>query len=160
MTTLFANPYDINFTGFYFSSTEEFESKMAKAPFEEVEIDYIEGDNPLLFNAFGIFQCNVDTWFDELDQFSDTDNEAISIRHLMDYYTTEEAIERHDEVILHRGNIADYAAELVEEMYPTDKLPDIIKYHIDYSSIARDMEINGEVTEIDHDTWVLNCLDF
>jgi hypothetical protein len=42
-TTLYANPYDITYTGFYFGSTEEFERNMNKAPFEEVEIDFIEG---------------------------------------------------------------------------------------------------------------------
>ena len=159
-TTLYANPYDTSYTGFYFTSTEEFENNMNKAPFEEVEIDYIDGDNPKLFAAIGIFQCNIETWFDELDQYSDTDDEAVAIRYLTSFYPAEEAIERLGEVILHRGKIADYAAELVDELHPIDKLPEIIKYHIDYSGIARDMEINGEVAEIDHNLWVVNSLDF
>ena len=159
-TTLYANPYDTSYTGFYFTSTEEFESNMNKAPFEEVEIDYIDGDNPKLFAAIGIFQCNIETWFDELDQYSDTDDEAVAIRYLTSFYPAEEAIERFGEVILHRGKITDYAAELIDELHSLDQLPEIIKYHIDYSGIARDMEINGEVAEIDHNLWVVNSLDF
>ena len=160
MTTLYANPYDINFTGFYFNSSEEFEAKFSKAPFEEVEIDYIDGDNPLLFNAVGIYQSNVDYWFDELDQYSDTDNETLAIIYLLDFMGIEDAIKRHHEVILHHGSIKEYAADLIEETYPVDDLPDIIKYHIDYSGIAKDMESNSEVTEIDHNLWVVNCPEF
>ena len=160
MTTLYANPYDINFTGFYFNSSEEFETKMSQASFEEVEIDYIDGDNPKLFNAVGIYQSNVDTWFNELDQFSDTDDEAISICYLIDFYPLDEAIERRNEAILYRGNIKDYAAELIDELYSLDHLPELIQYHIDFEGIAKDMELNSEVAEISHNVWVVNCRDF
>ena len=84
MTTLYANPYDTSYTGFYFDSTDQFEFKMSQVKYEEVEIDYIDGDNPLLFKAASIHQCDIDTWFSSLDNFSDIDNEAISIRYLMD----------------------------------------------------------------------------
>jgi hypothetical protein len=40
-TTLYANPYDISYTGFYFGSTEEFNEQLSQASYEEVEIDYI-----------------------------------------------------------------------------------------------------------------------
>ena len=159
-TTLYANPYDTSYFGFYFDSLDKFTCKLSQAKYEEVEIEYHDGDNPKLFAAIGIFQCNIGTWFDELDQYSDTDDEAVAIRYLTSFYPAEEAIERLGEVILHRGKIADYAAELVDELHSLDQLPDIIKYHIDYSGIARDMEINGEVAEIDHNLWVVNSLDF
>ena len=159
-TTLYANPYDTSYTGFYFDSTDQFDQKLSVSKFEEVEIDYIDGDNPKLFQAANIHQCDIDTWFDELDQYSDTDDEAISIRYLMDFYDTEAAIQRHNEVILYNGDIADYAFELVEDVYPLDQLPDLIRCHIDYDSIARDMALNSEVAEIDHNLWVVNCLEF
>jgi hypothetical protein len=160
MTTLYANPYDINYTGFYFDSIDQFNQKLSQANYEEVEIDYIAGDNPKLFQAADIHQCDIDTWFDELDQYSDDGHEAISISYLLDFYDTEEAIQRHDEVIIYKGSIADYAAELVEDVYPLDELPDIIKHHIDYDSIARDLELNSEVAEIGHNVWVVNSLEF
>ena len=160
MTTLYANPYDTSYTGFYFDSSEEFDLKLSNAKYEEVEIDYIDGDNPLLFEAAKIHQCDIDTWFSSLDNFSDTDNEAISIGYLMDLYDTDVAIQRHSEVVLFNGDIADYAYELVEDVYSLDQLPDLIRNHIDYDSIARDLELNSEVTELSRNVWVVNCLEF
>ena len=144
-TTLYANPYDISYTGFYFTSTEEFESNMNKAPFEEVEIDFIDGNNPRLFNATNINQGNVDLWFDELDRYEDNHQEALAICYLIEIMHLDEAIKRKDEVILYRGSLADYAFELVKNVCSLDQLPDLIRTHIDYDSIGKDLELNSEV---------------
>jgi hypothetical protein len=159
-TTLYANPYDTSYTGFYFTSTEEFESKINKAPFEEVEIDFIEGGNPRLFHATNINQGNVDLWFDELDRYEDNHQEALAICYLLDIMHLDEAIKRRDEVILHQGSLADYAFELVEDICSMDQLPDLIRNHIDYDSIGKDLELNCEVAEVDRNLWVVNCLEF
>jgi hypothetical protein len=159
-TTLYANPYDTSYTGFYFTSTEEFDSNMNKAPFEEVEIDYIEGGNPRLFHATNINQGNVDLWFDELDRYEDNHQEALAICYLIEIMHLDEAIKRKDEVILHRGNLADYAFEHVKDVCSLDELPDLIRNHIHYDSIGRDLELNSEVTELSRNVWVVNCLEF
>jgi len=72
----------------------------------------------------------------------------------------DEAINRRDEVILHRGSLADYAFELVDDIYSLDQLPNLIRNHIDYESIGRDLELNSEVAEIHHKLWVVNCHEF
>lgn len=159
-TTLYANPYDISYTGFYFGSIEEFNEQLSQASYEEVEIDYIDGDNPGLFQATKIHQGNVDLWFDELDKYTDDSHEALSICYLLDIMHLDEAIKRRDEVILHRGSLADYAFELVEDICSLDQLPDLIRNHIDYDSIARDLEFNSEVTELSRNIWVVNCYEF
>jgi hypothetical protein len=159
-TTLYANPYDTSYTGFYFTSTEEFESNMNKAPFEEVELDFIDGNNPGLFHAVKIHQGNVDLWFDELDKYSDDSHEASAIGYLLDMMHLDEAIKRRDEVILHRGSLADYAFELVEGICSLDQLPDLIRNHIDYDGIGKDLVLNSEVTELSRNVWVVNCLEF
>jgi|TARA_B110000259_G_C13814070_1_gene321948 hypothetical protein len=159
-TTLYANPYDTSYTGFYFGSIDEFNKQLSQASYEEVEIDYIGGNNPKLFQAADIHQCNIDTWFDELDQYSDDGHEASAIGYLLDIMHLDEAIKRRDEVILHRGSLADYAFELVEDICSLDQLPDLIRNHIDYDSIARDLELNSEVTELSRNVWVVNCLEF
>jgi hypothetical protein len=41
-----------------------------------------------------------------------------------------------------------------------DQLPDLIRCHIDYDSIGRDLELNSEVTELSRNVWVVNCLEF
>ena len=159
-TTLYANPYDISYTGFYFDNADQFTEQLSQAKFEEVEIDYIDGDNPRLFNAAGISQCNIDIWFDDLDHLTDGSDEALAIEYQLEFMDLISAIEQQAEVNLYRGSIVDYAAELIEEIYPINQLPDIIKNHIDYAGIANDMKLNSEVAEIDHNLWVVNCLNF
>jgi hypothetical protein len=159
-TTLYANPYDISYTGFHFGSTEEFNEQLSQASYEEVEIDYIDGDNPGLFQATKIHQGNVDLWFDELDKYSDDSHEASAICYLLDIMHLDESIKRIDEVILHQGSLADYAFDLVEDICSLDQLPDLIRNHIDYVGIARDLELNSEVTELSRNVWVVNSLEF
>jgi hypothetical protein len=159
-TTLYANPYDISYTGFYFGSIDEFNKQLSQASYEEVEIVYINGGNPRLFHATNINQGNVDLWFDELDKYSDDSHEASAIGYLLDMMHLDEAIKRRYEVILHRGNLADYAFELVKDVCSLDRLPDLIRNHIDYDSIGRDLELNSEVTELSRNVWVVNCLEF
>jgi antirestriction protein len=72
----------------------------------------------------------------------------------------DEDIKRRDEVIIYKGSIADYADEIVDESYPLDQLPDLICNHIDYDSIARDLELNSEVAEVGLNIWVVNSLEF
>jgi antirestriction protein len=50
-------------------------------------------------------------------------------------------------------SLEDYAREFVEECYGAEieKLPEFIRYHIDFEGIARDMELNGDVFTIEHD---------
>ena len=148
MTTLFANPYDISKTGFYFTSTADYQLQMQKTSFEEVEIDYIDGNNPKLFEAAGINQSNLDQWFDNLDSIDDDSTEAISIIFLLDFMDLKDAISRYEEVNVWFGSAEDYAAELLADTTDLEQLPEVIKYHIDYSGIARDMELSSEITEV------------
>jgi antirestriction protein len=95
-----------------------------------------------------------------LDQYSDDGHEASAIGYLLDIMHLDEAIKRRDEVILHGGSLTDYAFELVENICSLDQLPELIRKHIDYDSIARDLELNSEVTELSRNVWVVNCLEF
>jgi antirestriction protein len=61
---------------------------------------------------------------------------------------------------VYRGSLADYAFELIEDLCSLDRLPNLIRNHIDYESIARDLELNSEVTELSRNVWVVNCLEF
>jgi antirestriction protein len=44
------------------------------------------------------------------------------------------------------GSVADYAQEITEE---TTEIPDHLKYYVDYASMARDMELNGDIFTIE-----------
>lgn len=71
--TLYAQPYNIDAVGFYFTSAEEYEQKAEGltdrygCPVEEFEIQYIDGDDGALFSAVGVDQSNLEAWFELLD---------------------------------------------------------------------------------------------
>lgn len=73
MTTLYAQPYNLDDVGFYFESFEEFETRSQiltdrfGQAVEEFEIQLIDGDDSELFDACGINQSNLATWFDEIE---------------------------------------------------------------------------------------------
>ena len=65
--------------------------------------------------------------------------------------------DRFEDVCLFEGTASDYASELIEE---TTEVPENLRYYIDYDAIARDMEINGEIVEINRDLIVTNAQEF
>lgn len=146
--------------GFYFESFEEYDQKMEKTGFEEVEIQLIDGDNAKLWEACNISQATIETWFDELENIEDDEDEAIAMRYLLDGLDLDAAIQRADEVQIHRGTAEDYAQDLIEETTDMTQIPQVIQWNIDWQGIANDMRINGEIAEVQYGVWVVNCLDF
>jgi len=49
------------------------------------------------------------------------------------------------------SSVEDYAENLIDDCYSDQlkNLPDILKYHIDYAGIGRDMEYGGDIFTID-----------
>lgn len=161
MTEFYAQPYSIEHTGFYFDNPEKFEAgmkKLNKKGCEEVEIQFIDGEDHLsrLAEAANIGQGNVDKWFEELDDLAET--EATQIIFLLEFgYNLSDALERYEEVCLFNGSASDYAYDLIDD---TCEVPENLRYYIDYDAIARDMKINGEIVEINHDLIVTNTYEF
>ena len=162
MTEFYAQPYSLDHTGFYFDSIEKFEEgmeKLNKLGCEEVEIQFIDGEEHLcdLTKSVGIHQGDINFWYDELEELDD--NDIIRICFLLDDlgYNIKDALERYDEVYLHHGTAEDYAQELIEE---TTDIPENLRFYIDYEAIARDMKINGEINEIERELLVTNAYEF
>lgn len=161
MTEFFAQPYSIEHTGFYFNNIEVFETGMEqlnKKGCEEVEIQFIDGSDHLLqlANAANIHQGNVPLWYEELEDLGEA--EATQLNFLFDCgYNLDDAMKRYEEVCLYEGTAEDYAFDLIEE---TTEIPENLRFYIDYKTIARDMQYNGEITEINHDLIVINAHEF
>ena len=161
MTEFYAQPYSIEHTGFYFGSPERFEAgmeKLNKKGCEEVEIQFIDGEDHLvrLAEAANVGQGSVDTWFEDLEDLDET--EATQIIFLLDLgYSLSDAMDRYEEVYLFNGTASDYADELIND---TTEVPENLRYYIDYDAIARDMQINGEITEIGYHLIVTNANEF
>ncbi|MCB4766581.1 MAG: antirestriction protein ArdA [Sulfurovum sp.] len=68
--------------------------------------------------------------------------------------TIEDALEETDNVIVYEDmSMAEVAEIIIEESYDLDALPSIISSHINYESIARDLEYEGFYHSIDLDVF-------
>ena len=85
MTQLFAQPYDISATGFYFESAEQYAAKAAKVrndygqPVEEFEIQFIDGEllDAEFAKAFGVNQANLERFFELVDEWEEHEKKPI-----------------------------------------------------------------------------------
>lgn len=158
MTTICAVPFDTSASAFYFSSITEYDEKYIKRlPVEEYELQFIDGDNPKLFNESEISQANLHLWFQTLDNIEDDSDASVSIRYLLTIgYTLSDAIERKDEVAVFHGTSRDYA----EEIFSDSEIPVYLSNYIDYDAIARDLDLSGEICEFSSEVIITNAQDF
>jgi len=161
MTTLFAQSYASAHIGFYFENLTEYceliDSLQARG-YEEFEIQFIDGEpeQAALFESVGISQASIQFWFEHLDHLDE--KEALQLTFLLNCgYELTDALQRYNDVSLYFGGSSDYAQDFIED---TSDIPSHLANYIDYDAIARDMEINGEITEVAHDTYVTNALEF
>ena len=120
------------------------------------EIDFIDGDDAALFNACGINQANLNTWFDDIEPLSETEKAALYFL-LSDLgYSLADALEKIDEVSLYSGKLLDAASELFDECYLHD-MPEQIRYYVDYEKFARDCEISRDMIEFEHNGTTYTC---
>ena len=158
MTTVCAVPYDTSAPAFYFNSLEDYQQQYAKQlPVEEYEMQFIDGDNPQLFNEALICQASIDVWFDALKDVQDDSDHGIAIRYLLSLgYSLSEALDHADDVQVYRGKASDFAYDLYSD---TDIQPHLLNY-IDYNAIARDLELGGELDEFDFEIYITNAQEF
>jgi hypothetical protein len=161
-TTLFAQPYNIDAQGFYFTSAEEYETKQEALrdrfgnPVEEFEIQYIDGDDGQLFDACRIHQANLATWFDDIETLED--NEKTALFYLVDQggYDLDSALSAVDDVCLYEGPLLDAATELFDEIY-LPEVPEAVQYYIDYAAFARDCSCGGDMVEFIYEGTTYTC---
>ena len=161
-TTLFAQPYNIDAQGFYFHSTEEFETLSESlrdrfgCPVEEFEIQFIEGDDADLFEVCSINQANLFMWFDEIEVLDD--HEKISLYFLTGAlgYSLDCAMEMIDEVNIFHGDAQEAAEELFDDCY-AHTIPENLRIYFDMEKFARDLEIGGDFNEFEYDGTTYTC---
>jgi hypothetical protein len=162
MTTLHAQPYNIDAQGFYFTSAEEYTTKQEALrdrfgnPVEEFEIQYIDGDDSQLFEACKIHQGDLGTWFDDIETLED--NEKTALFFLMDDlgYNLDSALSSVDDVCLYEGPLLDAATELFDEIY-LPEVPEAVRNYIDYAAFAEDCRIGGDMTEFTYEGTTYTC---
>ena len=158
MTTLYANPYDISASGFYFESAEDYHAK-AKAlrndygePVEEFEIEFIDGDeiDCALAKAWWLYQSNFASFFDACEDWDEEQKRRFIIAVGECGYSFDPAKDTPDQFdvdIYECDCMRELAESFVDEgLYGA--IPDHLANYIDYDAIARDLSMDFTETEI------------
>ncbi len=167
MTQLYAQPYDISATGFYFEDAAEYAQKAAKArndygqKVEEFEIQFIDGEDLdcELAKALDLSQVNVARFLELVDEWEDHEKIRFAIAAGECGYSFD--IE-HDDIDLLEIDI--YGVETLRELaeqFVEDGLfgdiPEQLQFYIDYDAIARDLAVEYSETTIAGERFVYRC---
>lgn len=156
----YAQPYSLDAQGFYFQDFADYEQKAENLrdrfgnPVEEFEIQFIDGDDPELFEACGITQANLETWFDAIDVLDDGDKIALFFL-LSDLgYRLDQAIDKVGDVAFQPGRLREVAEEFFDEI---NEIPEHLAPYIDYERVARDFELSGDLCEFTYRGRTYTC---
>lgn len=122
MTTLHAQPYNLDAVGFYFESLEDYEVRFENArdsfglQVEEFEIQFIDGEegDAQLFEATGVNQATVSQFFDVIEDMEDYQKAALFFL-LEQGYGLDEAQDNIDDVMIQEGDLEEAAEQLFDE---------------------------------------------
>lgn len=157
MTMLHAQPYDLDATGFYFESAEDYAAKASQLrnrygqPVEEFEIQFIDGEtiDAELFAAIHVSQANIEGFFMAVADWSD--DQKIKIIIAVGEVGYRFALGKDDpdqfDIDLYEiDTLRDLAVQFVDDGLFGD-IPKPIENYLDYDAIARDLAMDyGTVT--------------
>lgn len=151
--TLYAQPYDLAASGFYFSDIEIFRAK-SKAlkndygdPVEEFEIQFIDSDSDIdcdLTKAFAINQTNIARFFECAEQWEEWEKVKfiIAVGECSYSFDPENMYPDDFEVdIYYVKNMRELAEQFVDEGL-FGEIPEPLRFYIDYDAIARDLAMD------------------
>ena len=162
--TFYAQPHDIDATGFYFSDAETYKETIGKIvnrygdPVEEFEIQFIDGDaiDAELFKALGISQATILPFMEKLEEWEDWNKTDIVIAVGECGYSFDLESDNPDDldIDLYTGmDLNDLAHQFVEDGLFGD-IPERLSNYIDYDAIARDLAHDYAETTITGETCV------
>jgi len=167
MTTLYAQPYDISATGFYFETEAEFREKAACAinscgqPVEEFEIQFIDGDtlDAQLFSALSVHQGDIGAFLEAVADWCEDDKTRVIIAvgecgYRFQFGKDEPG--QYDIDLYECDSLRALAIQFVEEGLFGD-IPDRIQCYVDYDSIARDLSMDYSEITINATRYVYRC---
>ncbi len=167
MTTLFAQPYDISASGFYFDNAEDY-LKQAKAnrndynqPVEEYEIQFIEGESidVALAHAWGLSQCSLESFFKATEDWELHEKQCFIIAvgeagHDFDPQTVKP--DDFEVIIYHCDTLRELAEQFVDEGYYGD-IPSSLANYIDYEAMAYDLSMDHSEVTIAGKHFIYTC---
>lgn len=165
--SLFAQPYDISASGFYFEDYDDYTKKAAALrnthgdPVEEFEIQFIDGEaiDAALVAAVGLHQGDLQAFFDAIERWDETDKQIIIIaagESGYDFRWSETEPGAFDIDLYAMASMRDLAETFVEEGLFGD-IPKRLQFYIDYDAIARDLSVDYAETEIGGERLIYRC---
>lgn len=148
--TLFAQPYDISATGFYFQTAEEFDTKSKSSrnaygdAVEEFEIQFIDGEavNCELAAAIDLNQANFRGFLDCAEAWEDWEkiNVIIAVGECGYAFDPQIDPDHYGIDLYHVENMRELAEQFVEEGLLGD-IPEQLQFYIDFDAFARDLAV-------------------
>lgn len=135
------------------SSCDSINIKIVPAS-EEYEIQDFEGFAPFTVSEYS----SIEEISDIADILSNVTNDDLAkITFLAGLYDDIATISaKIDDVNIYHGSRGDYAEELISNCYD---VPDFLEFYIDYDKFGCDLELNGELVEVERDVYVTNAQD-
>ncbi|TNE42953.1 MAG: antirestriction protein ArdA [Sphingomonadales bacterium] len=166
MMTLFAQPYDVSATGFYFEDYDEYSSKAAKLrndygdPVEEFELQFIDGEalDCALAKAIGLNQANLHSYLDCVENWDDDQKRRviIAVGECGYRFDPEQQPEDYEVDIYPVETLRELAESFVEDGLYGD-IPEPLQFYIDYDAIARDLGMEFTETTVAGEALVYVC---
>ncbi|MCR9261196.1 MAG: antirestriction protein ArdA [Pseudomonadaceae bacterium] len=157
MTTLFAQPYDISANGFYFESSDEYQSKADKLlndygqPVEEFEIQFIDGEDIdcELAKALGLHQGSFAAFLELVETLDEQEKISLIIAVGECGYSYEPGktcAQDFDIDLYVMSSMRELAEHFVDEGLMGD-IPDTMLNYFNYDALARDLSCDySEIT--------------
>lgn len=167
MTRLYAPPYDISATGFYFETKEEYAEKAARNfnrmgfPVEEYELQFIDGDeiDGELFKALSVNQATFDKYLEACDEWHEDDKRKVIIAVGECCYRFDLGSDMPDDLdvdIYEVDSLKELAEQFVDEGL-FGEIPAMLSNYLDYDVIAHDLGFDYSETMIAGTRLVYRC---
>jgi len=155
MTHLFAQPYDLAATGFYFETAEEYHAKVKALrneygdPVEEFEIQFIDGENIDydLAKSIGLNQANFARYFEIVDAWEEWEKRLVvlAVGECGFQFDDNTSPTDFDIDIYDVDSMRELAEQFVDEGLYGD-IPERLQFYIDYDAIVRDLAVEYSET--------------
>ena len=70
------------------------------------------------------------------------------------------AISHLDNVVFHEGDVTSYVEDLIVDMGALEGLPEQLRFYFDYAGLARNMQCNGEASELQYNGATYTVCDY
>lgn len=167
MTRLFAQPYDISASGFFFETVKEYNTQANKLRnsygllVEEFEIQFIDGENidAQLFKALGVNQGNFEKFLEVVNEWNEDEKIKVIIAvgevgYKFDLFN--DSPDQFDVDLYQVDSLKELAEQFADDGL-FGEIPEPIRYYLDYDAMARDLAMDYSEIEIDGTRYVYRC---